>query len=377
MPEEGRNSVEHEPWNHLQTFVGSEPQRTRLLQVDSDFSDVSGVMSATETLPWLANSPPDSSRPFMCAENVGDFCYGDAVEAFNGTNVANIPYSPDSYLVSSPQGGTFDFPAHTPAGHQIPNFYQPEGSFYGTNDGSYQLLDHAVDKPATYLHNGMDLHLSCETWNYLQDISPHLTGAMISSPNEENSLHSYWDEAASCRHDDPLTEYAGIKHLQSGVIKIEGNSERFQPDLASSFPPTAGFFPEYWSGRVSEEPRNIDEPRSRPFAWRPASRNSRVNRKPSVSATMPTLSVIHEDGKGGVALSTLNTMKGRRVGPLSKSKAAQAAKNRKEKCVCIRCKMMKQSVSCTETAGFLQIRSLNITFRSAPGKCLAEAARKT
>ena len=361
MPEERRNSTGYEPWNHLQTFVASDPQRTRLLQVNGDFSDVSGVMSATETLAWPANSPQDSSRPFICGDTVGDFSYGDMAEPYSLANVANIPYSPDTYLVSSPQGGTFDFPARTPAGRSFPHFYQNEESRHSTNDGSCQLLDYVVDKPASYLYNGMESHLSCAAWSYLQDISPHQTGATVSSPNEENSLHHYWDEAASCRHDDPLTEHAGIIHPPSSVIKIEGNSERFQPDLASSFPPTAGFFPEYWSGHVNDEPRSIDEPRSRPFAWRPASRNSRVNRKLSVSATMPTLSVIHEDGRGGVALSTLNTMKGRRVGPLSKSKAAQAAKNRKEKCVCIRCKMMKQSVSYTEPGRFFYVRSLTVT----------------
>lgn len=376
MSEERRNSIGHEPWNHLQTFVASEPQTHRLLQVDGDFSDVSGVMSATETLVWPANSPPESSQPFLCGDTGGDYNYDDAAEAYNGINVANMQYSPDSGLVGSPQGGTFDISTRTLTGHPFSDFYQNEGSFYNTNDSSYQLFDHHVDKPASYLYNGMESHLNCEAWNYLQELSPHLTGVTVSSPNEENTLHNYWEEVASCRRDDSLPGYAGTTNVQSGVIKIEGNSERFQPELASSFPPTAGFFPEYWSSRVIDEPRNTNEPRSRPFAWRPASRNSRTNRKLSVSATMPTLSVIHEDGKGGVALSTLNTMKGRRVGPLSKSKAAQAAKNRKEKCVCIRCKMMKQSVSCTNTRGFLPTHSLTVTSRSAQGKCLAEVVRK-
>lgn len=349
MPEEGRSSIGHEPWNHLQTFAVSEPLRTRLLRADGDFSDVSGVMSATETLAWPANSPAESSQPFLCGDTGGDYSFDDAAEPYNGADMANVQYSANNGLVGSPQGGTFDFSTRTPAEHPFSNLYQHDGSIYGTNDGNYQLLNHYVDEPASCLYSGMEPQLSYKAWNYLQNMSPHLTSATASSPNEENPLHNYWDEAASCHHDDPLPRYAGITHVQSGVIKIEGNSERFQPELASSFPPTAGFFPEYWSGRVIDESRNIDEPRSRPFAWRPASRSSRVNRKLSVSATMPTLSVIHEDGKGGVALSTLHTMKGRRVGPLSKSKAAQAAKNRKEKCVCIRCKMMKQSVSCTET----------------------------
>lgn len=349
MSEEGRNPIGHEPWNHLQTFVMSEPQRTHLIQTDGDFSDASGVMSVTETLAWPANSPPESSQPFLCGDAGGDYGYDDTVEPYNGADVVNIQYSPNDGLVGSPQDGIFDFAARMPAEQLFSNFYQHEGGIYGTNEGNYPLSNHHVDEPASCLYSGMEPHLSYKAWNYLQDISPLLTSATVSSPNEEHSLHKHWDEAASCHHDDSLPEYTGIAHLQPGIIKIEGNSQRFKPELASSFPPTAGFFPEYWSGRMIDEPRNVDEPRSRPFAWRPASRNSRVNRKLSVSATMPTLSVIHEDGKGGVALSTLHTMKGRRVGPLSKSKAAQAAKNRKEKCVCIRCKMMKQSVSCTKS----------------------------
>lgn len=376
MPEEGRNSVGHEPWNHLQSLVAVEPQTMRLPQVDGDFSDVSGVMSATETLAWPANSPPESIQPFICSNAGGDYNYDDASEPYNGVNGANIQYSPDNGLAGSPQGATLESSTCMPGGHPFPNFYQHESSL-SMNDGNYQLLNPHVDKPASYLYSGMEPHFSYKAWNYLQGLSPFLTGATVSSPNEENSSQNCWDEAASCRHDDPFPGYAGITHGQSGVIKIEGNCERFQPELASSFPPTAGFFPEYWSGCVMDEPRNADEPRPRPFAWRPASRNSRVNRKLSVSATMPTLSVIHEDGKGGVALSTLNTMKGRRVGPLSKSKAAQAAKNRKEKCVCIRCKMMKQSVSRVETVGFFQIHSLTVLSFSALGKCLAEVAKKT
>lgn len=350
MPEERRNCIGHEPWNHLQTFGAPEPQRTRLLQVDGDFSDASAVISTPETIAWPANSPPESSQPHMSGDNIGNFGYGDGADPYNGANMVNIPYSPDNYLVSSPQGGTLDLPAPAPGGPPFSNLHQHEGSLHSMNDGSYQLLNPVFDNPASFPYIEMESLLPCQAWNYLQNISPHLTGAKVSSPNEEISLHNDWDEATSCRYDDSATEYAGITQIQTGSIRIEGKSERFQPDLASSFPPTAGFFPEYWSGHIRDEPRNVDVPRSRPLGWGLTSRNSRVNRKLSVSATMPTLSVIHEDGKGGVALSALNTMKGRRVGPLSKSKAAQAAKNRKEKCVCIRCKMMKQSVSCTGTA---------------------------
>lgn len=354
----------------------SEPQETHLLRLDGDFSDASGVVSTPGTLAWPANSPPDAGLPVVCGDNIGDVSYGEVAEPFNGANMANMQYSPETYGFSSPRGETFDFSTQRPFEHSFSNSHQHEESFQGTNDGTYNLLDHTVENPASYLHTGMESYNDCEVWNCFQEVSPHLTGEALSSSNEENSMHNYCDGSASCRHEDPLTEYAGITHPQSGAIKIEGVSERFQSDLASSFPPTTRFFSEYWPDRVSDVSRNVDEPPSRSIALRPASRNSRVNRKPSISATMPTLSVIHEDGKGGVALSTLNTMKGRRVGPLSKSKAAQAAKNRKEKCVCIRCKMMKQSVSCAGCGRSFQVCNLTVLFHSVQEKYLAEAARK-
>jgi hypothetical protein len=344
LPEERRNSTGYEPWNHLRTFDTPNPHQTHLLRLNSDFSDVSGVISTIETLAWPGNSPPDSGLAFIPGDNIDDI-YNETAKVHSGPNGDITQYPQDAYGLSNPQDGRIDPAAPGSVEHLFQNIHQPERSFHSAHDVSYPFFNQSMDNTTSYPDSGTGSCVQYDTWNYLQGISPYLTGRQFSSPQQENPLRSCWDEPASCRYEDPLIEYAGITHPQSGAINIEGTSERFQSDLASSFPPTAGFFPEYWPVRVKEEPRNAGETRSRSFALRPASQNSRVSRKHSVSATMPTLSVIHEDGKGGLALSALNTLKGRRIGPLSKSKAAQAAKNRKEKCVCIRCKMMKQSVS--------------------------------
>ena len=321
---------------------------------------------------WPPHSPPDSGLPLICGDNIGGFPEPGYTE-----NLVNTQYFPETFGVTSPQSTIIDFSADRPDQHNLPNVYQYEGSIQSTNDGSRQFLDQMLDNPAAYEHNEVG---PCHNYlNCLQEIPPHLMGGDLSSSHEENLMQNGWDESAACRHDDPLTEYAGITHPQSGPVKIEGASEPFQFGVAASFHFTAECFPESWPVDSHDEPRHEGEARSRSSAWQqpPASRNSRVNRKLNVSTTMPPLSVIHEDGKGGLAFSQLNTMKGRRVGPLSKSKAAQAAKNRREKSVCIRCKMMKQSVSCIAYSNFFQICRLTVSSRSVQGKYLAEAVGKT
>ncbi len=339
--EEQKSSAEQEPWSHLHTYDVPPSQQTHFVRLETDFSDASGIISADETFAWPANSPSDSTFAFPLGDGFADRAYGDMATAYNGanvTNAANIPYPPETYAFNLPPWQTSDSVPAGLADHHFANFGQVKG-FQSMNDDIYQLTGHKPNHSTPYQPGSC---YGCEAWKYVEAVSPIPTENLLSSPQDEVPVQSDWDEPDSFGREDPVMEYAGIRDPQSGAMKIEGNSERFQSGLASSFPPTAGFYPEYWPVHTRDESRNLDEARSRSFALRPASR--RVNRKLSVSLTAPTLSVIHEDGKGGLALSNMNTMKGRRVGPLSKSKAAQARKNRKEKCVCIRCKMMKQSV---------------------------------
>ena len=125
----------------------------------------------------------------------------------------------------------------------------------------------------------------------------------------------------------------------------EGTCQGFRSDVSASYPPSTGCFLECWP--CNGNPRNPYglKSTSSPFPLRPATRNSKGNRKASVGASELPLAVIHEHGKGEVTSTVQNTRKGRRAGPLSKAKATQAAIIRKNRSVCIRCKMMKQSVS--------------------------------
>ena len=129
------------------------------------------------------------------------------------------------------------------------------------------------------------------------------------------------------------------KEMNAKGRSIEGTCERFHSDIASSFPPTAGYFPQNWPNKQNVKGA---KPIPGPFPLRPVLR-SRSNRKASIT-NEPQLSVIHEYGKGAIIPPTQALRKGRRAGPLSKAKATQAAIIRKNKSVCIRCKMMKQSV---------------------------------
>ena len=127
--------------------------------------------------------------------------------------------------------------------------------------------------------------------------------------------------------------------IHTNGINIEGTRERFLPDVASSFPPTAGHFPEYWPSK--EAPQNAKNSSSA-IVLRSTARHPRMNRK-SISMGEVSGSAIHGNGKSAPTAPVAR--KGRRAGPLSKAKATQAAIIRKNKSVCIRCKMMKQSVS--------------------------------
>lgn len=143
------------------------------------------------------------------------------------------------------------------------------------------------------------------------------------------------------------TVIINVPHPREARIEkpsIEGTCHHFQSDIASSFPPTAGGFPAYWPVKSSAKLSQHSRSSSGPIAFRPAARNSRVNRKTSAPTAEAPLSVIHEYRKGAPNPSPQATRKGRRAGPLSKAKATQAAIIRKNKSVCIRCKMMKQSV---------------------------------
>lgn len=320
------------PWNHLQSLDSASLKRSHSY-LSSDLS--SGVPSTTETLGWPGTSPPDSGPAFVTSENTLETQHSEYADACTPINLGV-----QSYVTNHERHPNPAFHSGSPITYartiQNNQFYGVAERCSGSNDTDYDIYDPHLETSSSHQPD--------------EPVSPQQHGALPVYPI--HPLSDKYDGTTACQlneptpyHEDPLSEYAGFTHPQTATISIEGTSERFQSDTASSFPPTAGFFPEYWPVSAKEGIRPKARPASRSFALRPASRNSRGNKKPSVPLTEPSLSVIHEDGKGGVASSSQTTKKGRRAGPLSRVKAAQAAKNRKEKSVCIRCKMMKQAVS--------------------------------
>lgn len=271
----------------------------------------SGISPTSGPQAWP--SPPDSGVVFVSGDS------------FTNSKCAGIaePYGfnpPETllHLAEAADQATADLhPRHAPfyeqSHHEQTADYQFELERRISSDTGYETLDHDMDGLPQYQ---LDAHPDHQDHVEVRPLRP--TAIMnVAQPAE-----------------------ARIE-----IPSIEGTCEHFQPDIASSFPPTAGCFPKYWPAKSNARPVQHSKSASGPIAFRPATRNSKVNRKTSVPAVEAPLSVIHEYRKGTPNPSPQATRKGRRAGPLSKAKATQAAIIRKNKSVCIRCKMMKQSVS--------------------------------
>lgn len=327
------------PWNHLQSFGSQAIYPSHRYRLSSDLS--SDVPSSIGTTGWPGNSPPDSSSAFALFDSVIDARRQQHAEPLLPTNKSATTYSTHhENLMSLDSNPT----AQALLGQGVPKFHVSEGDRRISNGISYETLDLHIESPPldqryealSSQHDGILLDSPIEALSSYHNVTAfNHHDKPISDPNDEPGLYYY---------DDLLSEYAELTHPQSAIISIEGVPKCFQLDAESPFPTTPGYFSDYWPSGPIEESRPTSKPTPRSLSLRPASRNSKGLKKQSITITEPPLSVIHEDGKGGLASSSPTTKKGRRAGPLSKSKAAQAAKMRKEKSVCIRCKMMKQSV---------------------------------
>lgn len=271
----------------------------------------SGISPTSGAQAWP--SPPDSGVVFVSSDSFTNSTCAGIAEPY-GFN----PHDVGPHWAEAADQDTADLlPRHAPfyeqSQHDLIEDYQLGQERRISSDTGYESLDHDMDGLPPY---------------QLDDQCNHQDHAEVR----------------------PLQPTAIIKIEQPGDVRIEGPSiesacEQYQPDMASSFPPTAACFPEYWSVKPKARPLQHSKSTSGPFAFRPAARNPRVNRKASVPTVEAPLSVIHEYRKGAPNPSQQVSRKGRRAGPLSKAKATQAAIIRKNKSVCIRCKMMKQSVS--------------------------------
>lgn len=271
----------------------------------------SGISPTSCAQAWP--SPPDSGVVFVSNDSFTNSTYAGIAEPYGFNPLESVPHLADPADYETANLQSRHEPFYDQSQHEQNKEYQLGQERRISSDTGYETLDHDMDGLPQY---------------QLDD-----------QPDQQAHVEL-----------EPLRPTAIMNMEQPGEAKIERPSvestcEHFQPDVASSFPLTAGCFPEYWSVNPNARLAQHSKSTSGPFAFRPVPRNPRVNRKASAPTVEASLSVIHEYRKGAPNPSHQATRKGRRAGPLSKAKATQAAIIRKNKSVCIRCKMMKQSVS--------------------------------
>lgn len=269
--------------------------------INSPLSPTSG------THVWPSSSPPDSAVGFPPNDGISDLGHADFTDSYSPEVVQQVA---TAIKLEIPETQPKNLPFQVPFHQDHPNPYQSGDGRRISDDAGYETANHEMEGIPPY--QAANSHLQHD-YGVLRKIQPM----------EEQKI-------------EPDSE------IHANGINIEGTSERFLSGVASSFPPTAGHFPEYWPSK--QTPSNIQNAKksSSSIALRPTARTPRVNRK-SISMGEVSGSAIHGHGKS--APTTPVARKGRRAGPLSKAKATQAAIIRKNKSVCIRCKMMKQSVS--------------------------------
>lgn len=267
----------------------------------------SAVSPRSGTQAWPSSSPPDSGVVLNCDDSIRESRRADVVEPYGFT----APALEQNSAEIIEQETTICQPKRVPLqtssrqGQEIDDQLQDRRR--ASDNTGYETLDHDMEGNSQY-------RLDCLLTNR--------------------------DNIRVRKFQRTTEPSLGLdEEINTEAKSIEGTCERFHSDIASSFPPTVGCFPQYWPNKQNVKGA---KPTSGSFPLRPVMR-SRSNRKVSIT-TEPQLSVIHEYGKGAFVPSTHVSRKGRRAGPLSKAKATQAAIIRKNKSVCIRCKMMKQSV---------------------------------
>lgn len=345
--EETLNSLQRSghagPWNHLQSFDSQIRYQNQRYRLSRNLS--SGVFSSAMVGGWSGTSHPGSSPTFVFYNGINDAQRGHHAEPFIPTNERTtnilIRNGEQKIVDASPTDST----THVAFDSENPEFYSPEAGQDFYNDTRYETLDLQIGSPS--LCHSYGALWSQDIENPLDYPNKSLSNFQkVGSFDKNSHLVTFYDEDPGFyQYKDPLSEYPGVTHPQPTIIGLERASKNVEPDAGSPYSPQAGFFSHFWPKFPKAKQESKARPASRSLTLRPASRNLKNNKKSGITNAEAALSVIHEDGKGGVASRSPTTKKGRRAGPLSKSKAAQAAKMRKEKSVCIRCKLMKQSVS--------------------------------
>lgn len=267
----------------------------------------SPLSSTSGTHMWPSSSPPDSAVVLPPNDSIADLGPADFTDAYRFKAPEVVQPVATAIKLEIPETQPENLAIQVPFHQDHPSPYQSRDGRRISDDAGYET---AIEGIPPY-----------------QSVNPHL------QPDYE-----------VLRQDHPMDEQKiePDSERHPNGISIEGTCDRFVSGVASSFPPTAGHFPEYWPSK--QTPPNIPNGKksSSSIALRPTARPPRVNRK-SISMGEISGSAVHGHRKSST--TTPVARKGRRAGPLSKAKATQAAIIRKNKSVCIRCKMMKQSVS--------------------------------
>lgn len=323
-----------DPWNHIQAFDSLETLENQVYWMNSDIGSAqSGGILISETLARPGSSPPDSGTPFISSNSNNGLSYVGSTNRYDWENIeATRQFQGSHGLNVLPPGFSSLTPIRTGSeATQSVIAYQVE------NPTDYFSLDTYID--------GRSLSQPDETLVCYDDaelLSYHDEGSWVFA-NDTSSYHG--DEMISFYRHENSQENIEITSPRPAAMPVEGTSEGSLSESGLTLSPEVTNFPDFEPAGEMDPAHYLGISPPRPSDPRRASQNAKRNRKTSTTAMKDLLPVIHEDGKGGLAPPALHILKGRRAGPLSRCKAAQAAKNRKEKRVCIRCKVMKQSVS--------------------------------
>ncbi|MCJ1423448.1 hypothetical protein MMC29_001331, partial [Sticta canariensis] len=346
------NSNQGAPWNHLYTFDYSATSRNRRNVRGLEITPVHSAYTTARASPDHAVAPDSGIwQSPNCDESIQvsnpTYCYNFGISPTSGAQTWPSPpdsgvvfVSSDSFANSKSAGIAENHSLNPP--ETVPHLAQDAGQETADPQPRHTpFYEHSQPqhKQTEDYQPGQERRVSSDTGYGTPDQDAH---GLPQYQIGDHPDHQDDGEVKPLRPTDIIEQPAEARIERPS---IKGTYEHFQPDVASSLPPIPECFPEYWPVKSNTRLVQHSKSTSGPFAFRPSMRNPRVNRKVSVPTVDTPLSVIHENRKGAPHPSQQATRKGRRAGPLSKAKATQAAIIRKNKSVCIRCKMMKQSCS--------------------------------
>ncbi len=299
----------------------------------------------------------------------------DEAEGSCGLHISSFPSSlPDDHAMPSLTSSTTE---PRPISHPRRNWspgkvYLGNGSEY-TSDSFDQSIGQGLTGESRQKLQSEDLDFLTAnepTWQQQQELSL-VAGEILGSANAgcepsgqglktnyQDSTPNHLDRAAlQCDAHDATSEKVPD---YPGAIKIPGSSKRYDADLASSFPPTAGHFPDYMPIVQTSEQQQSTLSTSQPIMTFSKHASLSMRRKPSKTkpsrrSRSGSLKVIQEHDSS-LGTSPTGSLRGRRKGHLDQATAFAASQKRSNGTVCIRCKVLKQTASANMIIGPFLLR---------------------